>query len=128
MSQIKRQQFSISQAQEQYPHQFELQSIGMRIRKAVSDGYQNQSSAFSNNTSHLKSQSQSQPQQTSAFQRVPLPSNIVVPPLLTNMTSSSVSSFEEWENNLDLRLQRIDHGLQKERFNKRTFESAEEEW
>lgn len=134
MSQVKRQlNHNIGeQSTEAYPHQYELQTIGMRIRKAVSDGYQTQNNTFPTYQQQVQPQQQQQQQQQyPSFQRVPLPSNVVVPPLLSNATTSSFgSSFEEWENNLDTRLNQIDNVLttNKEALSKRRFECVDNDW
>ncbi|CAM9016462.1 hypothetical protein WICANDRAFT_76881 [Wickerhamomyces anomalus NRRL Y-366-8] len=129
MSQVKRQlNHNLSQQSgEAYPHQYDLQTIGMRIRKAVSDGYQTSNNTFPQEPR----QQEQQQQQFPPFQRVPLPSNVVVPPLLSNATSSSFgSSFEEWENNLDVRLNNIENVLttNKEALSKRRFECVDNDW
>ncbi|KAG7665560.1 DIF1 [[Candida] subhashii] len=70
--------------QQQNPDIAKLATIGMRIRKAVSEGYNvPDSSQFSGN-----------------FRRVPLPNNISAPPSLTNdgSTVGSTSSLEEWDS------------------------------
>lgn len=137
MSQVKRQlNYNISpQSTEAYPYQHQLQFMGMRIRKSVSDGYQTPKNTFPSyqqQESQLQQQEQQQQQQQyPSFQRVPLPSNVVVPPLLTNATTSSFgSSFEEWENNLDTRLNQIDDVLttNKEALSKRRFECVDNDW
>lgn len=124
MSQVKRQQLSSQESTEistKSPYQHQLSTMGMRIRKSVADGYQTSSVSPSSNGEATVSYG--------GFKRVPLPSNVVVPPLLSNMTSSARgSSFEEWESNLDLRLQRIDNRLQTQGFNKRNFASMDEEF
>lgn len=135
MSSPKRaQQVGISNPQ-QYAHQFDLQTVPMRIRKSVSDGYKlpngsNQSAITSNMlisqpNNVYQSEYEQETNSISAFKRVPLPSNVVVPPLLSNHDSSfrSTSSLSEWESNVDLRLTSIDNKL-----NKRSFEDMDEKW
>ncbi|EGW30661.1 uncharacterized protein SPAPADRAFT_62530 [Spathaspora passalidarum NRRL Y-27907] len=63
-----------------------LQFIGMRIRKAVADGYQ-------------VTQEQ-QPQQTQQFARPSLPAHLDAPPSLINggSTAGSTSSMEEFDS------------------------------
>ncbi|KAH3675513.1 hypothetical protein WICPIJ_009344 [Wickerhamomyces pijperi] len=121
MSQVKRQQLSSHKPEEigTSPYQQELSTVGMRIRKSVAEGYQTSKATPSSNGQSTV--------EFGGFKRIPLPSNVVVPPLLSNMESSArASSFEEWDNNLELRLQRIDQGLQSQGFNKRSFSSLDE--
>lgn len=132
MSQVKRQlNHNLSQQSgETYPHQYDLQTIGMRIRKAVADGYQTSSNTFPQEQQQQQEQ-QHQQQQSLSFQRVPLPSNVVVPPLLSNASSSTFgSSFEEWENNLDVRLNSIENVLttNKGALSKRRFDCVDNDW
>ncbi|CDR43582.1 CYFA0S12e02124g1_1 [Cyberlindnera fabianii] len=126
MAQVKRQlNHNVAQDTEAYDHQYQLQTIGMRIRKAVSEGYQTGDNVFPS------SQRVSPQPQTQSFQRVPLPSNVVVPPMLSNATSSSFgSSMAEWENNLDVRLQNIENVLStnKEALSKRRFDAVDNDW
>lgn len=87
---VKRQQVNttniqLSQHQQpQDPAIASLATIGMRIRKAVSEGYNvPDPNQFSGN-----------------YRRVPLPLNIAAPPSLTNegSTLGSTSSLEEWDS------------------------------
>lgn len=136
MSQIKRQlSHNISQTGESYDHQHALQTIGMRIRKAVSEGYQVGDEMHSTQRYSLQQQQQQQePQQQHMVPprllRVPLPSSVVVPPMLGNASSSFGSSMAEWENNLDLRLKDIDQVLavHQQGLNKRRFDSVDNDW
>jgi hypothetical protein len=109
------------------PFQNELQTIGMRIRKSVSDGYQ----TAGNIQQQQQQQQQTQTQTQSAFSRVPLPSSVVVPPLLSNNTSTMStygSNLEEWESNLDTRLNTIGENMETQGINKRNFENMDEGW
>lgn len=130
MSQVKRQlNYNISESAEEYPHQHELQTIGMRIRKAVSEGYQVGDNMYtaSRNTQQMEEQAMGAPQ----LLRVPLPSNVVIPPMLSNASSSTFgSSFQEWETNLDSRLKTIDTVLthNKDSLSKRRFDSIDNDW
>lgn len=59
-----------------------LVSVAMRIRKAVSEGYNNGQLNFSGN-----------------FQRCPLPNNMSSPPMLFSSESTrTVSNLEEWDS------------------------------
>ena len=129
MSQVKRQlNYNINDASaEQYNNQHALQTIGMRIRKAVSEGYQ----VGDNMYSASRNTQESEYPNTVNIERVPLPGNVVVPPMLSNATSSAFgSSFQEWENNLDNRLKTIDNILMnnKESLSKRRFDSVDSDW
>ncbi|ODV77703.1 uncharacterized protein CANTADRAFT_7206 [Suhomyces tanzawaensis NRRL Y-17324] len=71
-----------------------LSTIGMRIRKAVAEGY-----SLPNHEQYSYSNGPSQ------FQRVPLPANMSQPPSLTNMGStveSSGSRLGEWDSRFDI--------------------------
>lgn len=110
------------------PYSNELQTMGMRIRKAISDGYQTPDNLLSqlNNQQRVE-------QQQSVFTRVPLPSNVVTPPLLSNATSSMYSTYgssnlEEWEKNIESRLNTIGENMTHNKITKRSFESFDEEW
>lgn len=74
------------------PTTVELQSIGMRIRKAVADGYSTpKSNGYSTDfQQQYIQQQQQQHQQSSAPQRVPLPSHISQPPGLSYGSSSTL--------------------------------------
>ncbi|KAK6201571.1 uncharacterized protein RJT21DRAFT_120627 [Scheffersomyces amazonensis] len=92
-----------------------LSTIGMRIRKAVSDGY---SVPNANNYSYSNN-----------MQRVPLPSHLDQPPSLTNMGStldSSSSCLAEWDSRYQINnapLQTIDQGIN---YNKRKLDDSED--
>ncbi|KAK6465900.1 hypothetical protein DFJ63DRAFT_310983 [Scheffersomyces coipomensis] len=97
-----------------------LSTIGMRIRKAVSDGYNNPNSDV-NQYSY-----QSQFTAGSYIQRVPLPSHMMdQPPSLTNMGStldSSASNLAEWDSKYQINnapIQTIDQGIN---YNKRKLD------
>ncbi|RCK58813.1 Damage-regulated import facilitator 1 [Candida viswanathii] len=81
---IKRQmQTAIQPAAPMNPDVAALPSVAMRIRKAVSEGYQ----LPTNN---------SQQQQ---FQRVPLPNNMTTPPeLIDSYSTRTTSNLEEWDS------------------------------
>ncbi|CCH45743.1 hypothetical protein BN7_5329 [Wickerhamomyces ciferrii] len=120
MSQVKRQLNHTLQSSEQYPHQEALKVVPTRIRYFVNQGYQNQP--------QLQSQ-QPIPEYKKPL-RVPLPSDIVKPPMLSENTSSFGSSLDEWESNLEERLQYIDEKMGNDKsFGqvgvKRGFESVE---
>jgi hypothetical protein len=130
MSQVKRQlNYNLAEnSSETYAHEHALQTIGMRIRKAVSEGYQVGDNMYTATRSTQQISSSNTP--APELKRVPLPSNVVVPPMLSNATTSFGSSFEEWENNLDNRLKTIDDVLihNKEGLSKRRFDSVDNDW
>ncbi|CUM65096.1 uncharacterized protein PRCAT00002721001 [Priceomyces carsonii] len=70
-----------------------LATVGMRIRKAVAEGYSVPSNVLNN-----------------SFLRVPLPSNLTKPPGLTSSGSTfdSGSNLAEWNEKLSTPLQTID--------------------
>lgn len=140
MSTVKRQlQSGIAPQTEEYAFQHQLQTIGMRVRKSVADGYQTPDNLLAQ--THARQEMEKQINQineyeqryTNSLKRVALPSNVVVPPLLSN-SSSSMSTFgsnlEEWESNLDTRLNNIEDNLvyQKDALSKRRFEAVDNDW
>lgn len=84
------------------PEQASLSTLGMRIRKAVAEGYKaNSANSFDSRymENHFGSlEQQQQNQSRSAFQRVPLPGNMAQPPSLTNAGSTFESGLNvsEW--------------------------------
>ena len=88
----KRTQMHSFQPQHENPDIASLATIGMRIRKSVADGY-----SVSHDASYNHGLPQT-PQSQRSFNRVPLPSNIDMPPALTNQGSTfqSGSNVSEW--------------------------------
>lgn len=83
----KRQMNTAIQPQAENPDVAALSTIGMRIRKAVADGYNNGNTSNGLNNPYN-------------VQRVPLPSHLSQPPSLTNhgSTIDSCSNVSEWES------------------------------
>lgn len=83
---------------QQDPTTASLATIGMRIRKAVADGYR----GTTDHQYSLQHQFQQEQQQAPRlFARVPLPLSMEQPPSLTNMgltIDSSCLNMEEWDS------------------------------
>lgn len=87
------------QPQYQSPEVASLATLGMRIRKAVSEGYKVDSpNSYNSQYIGTRLPPQQQQQDPQSFQRVPLPSNISQPPALTNAGSTFQSGLNvsEW--------------------------------
>lgn len=96
----KRQMNHASQPQQQNPDIASLATLGMRIRKAVADGYALSDSA------HLSYDPQfftrpAEIQNKMSFERVSLPNGMDAPPALCNVGSTFQSGLNvsEWGNN-----------------------------
>lgn len=78
--------------QHENPDVARLATIGMRIRKSVSDGY-----SIAHEASY-KRDYEFQPKSQQSFMRVPLPGNVDAPPSLTNQGSTFQSGLNvsEW--------------------------------
>lgn len=89
-------------AENDNPDIAKLATIGMRIRQAVSQGYQTSSNVYDGTASYNNANNFSQYDS----RRVPLPGNLQQPPSLTNMgstyQSSAGSSLAEWDSKYDI--------------------------
>lgn len=85
------------QPQYQSPEVAHLSTLGMRIRKAVAEGYK-VNSPNSYNSQYIGSRLSAQQPEPATFERVPLPSNISQPPSLTSAGSTFQSGLNvsEW--------------------------------
>ncbi|KAK6456631.1 uncharacterized protein RJT20DRAFT_126569 [Scheffersomyces xylosifermentans] len=95
----KRQMNQASVPQNENADIAKLSTIGMRIRKAVADGYQ----VTEGNNNYDGTTSYSSPNYGNTFEsrRVPFPSHLEHPPSLTNVGStyqSGGSSMAEWDS------------------------------
>ncbi|KAH3900006.1 Dif1p SCDLUD_004323 [Saccharomycodes ludwigii] len=103
------------QNQQSYEYQDRLSTVGMRIRQAIDTGYK-----IPPPVQQQQQQQQQQPHSNNIVQdnsiytipdykRVPLLNK--EPPMLVNQQSSSDSTLELWENNLEQRLYTLDNTL-----------------
>jgi len=94
---------SSNNAQQNDPHRERLQTLGMRIRQSVSNGYQ-VPHQVTNSNSYMNQYEQQQQQINSLnnFKRVPLPAHLAMdgPPAL-DYNGSTASSLAGWEDEVN---------------------------